>query len=737
DYYSGYPLTTPSGWTLVSAQTNGQWGATYYSHVVATGETNAYNWPSQGASVLMWEIAKYDPNKSFNLVVGATANTTSGQTTATGLAGTPTVLGTLAISVFSPDVQTVATGVSTGWTPDGCDLRTYNTLCSATRSALTSDTTTPISNTFTYSGTPNAFWNSTIFIAPGSAGTAPVATPVASLASGSYASAQTVTLTVSQPTLSIHYTIDNSAPTCASATYAGPLTLDATTVLSEVACDSSGAASQVVTNSYVVGAGTLKGMALGTMADLHGFVPFASSTPDAWQTPITNTALDPNSATILSYIQSQTGSGIQFDMTMTFNVVDSLLTPFAPVFSLNDPSYINQSDVTYLPVGPFTPIESNPTAICVTNNQGNIGNSDNHLITLDRRTGILGEAWHTRRGCTGQRPGLEGSSDLTPDPTQTAYIAATNIAIFDLLYPSGFQRPFNYTSADAGGLSIFQGTARYDEFALGRVKHALRFTLPVSGGYSANGDVYAYYSLPAKHGQGRSQPLNATNLLKYGMRLRLRSSYTPSSSCNSAIFSNMMDELQNYGMMMADLGATVFQVQATPDPRWNANDVACFNAIPLSAFDAVDTSTVYYGVNSQYPLDPNSVQTGQGTVVATPIHGTPVPVLTAFSAGSSTITSGQCTTLTAQFTNAAYAYVDKGRPMRSGETQSVCPTATTVYKLTLQSQSLIQDDGSGDGANDANTANGRLIKSLTVTVTPALYLLYPRGAGKSQGYRRH
>ena len=39
-------------------------------------------------------------------------------------------------------------------------------------------------------------------------------------------------------------------------------------------------------------------------------------------------------------------------------------------------------------------------------------------------------------------------------------------------------RPRGWTSADAAGLPILPGLARYDEVKRGRIKHALRITVP-------------------------------------------------------------------------------------------------------------------------------------------------------------------------------------------------------------------------------------------------------------------
>lgn len=49
-------------------------------------------------------------------------------------------------------------------------------------------------------------------------------------------------------------------------------------------------------------------------------------------------------------------------------------------------------------------------------------------------------------------------------------------AIWDLA--SNALRPRGWTSADAAGLPILPGLARYDEVSAGAIRHALRFTAP-------------------------------------------------------------------------------------------------------------------------------------------------------------------------------------------------------------------------------------------------------------------
>ena len=51
--------------------------------------------------------------------------------------------------------------------------------------------------------------------------------------------------------------------------------------------------------------------------------------------------------------------------------------------------------------------------------------------------------------------------------------SADSVAIWDMTINE--QRPYTWTSADAAGLPVFVGLARYDEVAAGAINHALRF----------------------------------------------------------------------------------------------------------------------------------------------------------------------------------------------------------------------------------------------------------------------
>ena len=74
-------------------------------------------------------------------------------------------------------------------------------------------------------------------------------------------------------------------------------------------------------------------------------------------------------------------------------------------------------------------------------------------------------------------------------------------------------RPRGWTSADAAGLPILPGLARYDEVKRGAIDHALRFTAP----RTRNAFIY-----PARH---YASSLTDPALPPMGLRVRLKASF--------------------------------------------------------------------------------------------------------------------------------------------------------------------------------------------------------------------
>lgn len=138
-------------------------------------------------------------------------------------------------------------------------------------------------------------------------------------------------------------------------------------------------------------------------------------------------------------------------------------------------------------------------------------------------------------------------------------------------------RPAGWTSADAAGLPILPGLARYDEVARGRIDHALRVTVPRTR------RAYVY---PARH---YASDLTDPELPPMGMRLRLKANYPTRGFPPQARV--VLEALKRYGMLAADNGSPWF-ITGVPDPGWRDDDLRTLSRVPGSAFEVVDTRSL-------------------------------------------------------------------------------------------------------------------------------------------------
>jgi hypothetical protein len=135
-------------------------------------------------------------------------------------------------------------------------------------------------------------------------------------------------------------------------------------------------------------------------------------------------------------------------------------------------------------------------------------------------------------------------------------------------------RPRGWTSADAAGLPILPGLARYDEVAAGWIGHALRFTVRRSR------RAYVY---PARH---YASPYTNPALPPMGLRLRLRRNYPVAGFPRQARV--VLRALKRYGMIVADNGSSWY-VSGAPDPRWSNDQLHTLGRVKGSDFRVVDT----------------------------------------------------------------------------------------------------------------------------------------------------
>jgi len=180
---------------------------------------------------------------------------------------------------------------------------------------------------------------------------------------------------------------------------------------------------------------------------------------------------------------------------------------------------------------------------------------DRHAILVDKSTCRLYELYdlrHTGRGWTA------GSG------------ATWNLR-------SNHLRPAGWTSADAAGLPIFPGLARWDEAKRGVIDHALRFTAP---------ETRRAYVYPARHyASNSSDPA----LPPMGLRIRLKAGVNIASFPRQARV--VLRALQRYGMILADNGSPWY-VSGAPSPRWNNDALHALGRLTGADFEVVDTSSL-------------------------------------------------------------------------------------------------------------------------------------------------
>ena len=156
-------------------------------------------------------------------------------------------------------------------------------------------------------------------------------------------------------------------------------------------------------------------------------------------------------------------------------------------------------------------------------------------------------------------------------PTASGRWLAGSGAIFDLR--SNKLRPAGWTSADAAGLPILPGLARYEDVAKGRIDHALRFTVS---------ETRASYVWPARHvASDNSDP----SLPPMGMRFRLKRDFPIASFPRQARI--VLQALKEYGMIVADNGSDWY-LSGAPSSKWSNDQLHTLHRVPGSAFEVVD-----------------------------------------------------------------------------------------------------------------------------------------------------
>jgi hypothetical protein len=346
-------------------------------------------------------------------------------------------------------------------------------------------------------------------------------------------------------------TIDHSV----GAVSGGSHTVSPTSSVTYTLTAGNGAGSTSATATVTVGAhgaqyASMASADLGAGANLNGGIPFPAD--NAWNTDISGVPVDPNSDNLIASIGLTRGLHPDFGAGLYAGAAIGI--PYVVVagtqarVSINFSPYGAESDAGPYPIPSGAPIEGQQA--------DGSASGDSHVIVIDKDNNRLYELFSAVAQANGSWNAASG-------------------AVFHL--NSNAVRPTaqpGWTSADAAGMPIFPGLARYEEAASGSIAHALRFTVNVSR---------RAYLPPATHSASTN---TSANVPPMGTRVRLKASYVIPSSFSPEVKA-ILQALKTYGMFVADNGSNWF-VSGAPDSRWNNDSlVSELGSVKGSNFEVV------------------------------------------------------------------------------------------------------------------------------------------------------
>ena len=281
----------------------------------------------------------------------------------------------------------------------------------------------------------------------------------------------------------------------------------------------------------------------GPNADLGGRLLLP---PDnVWNRDISHEPVDPNSDAIIARIGKDKSLHEDFGVVWKgapAGIPYCIVQGSQPKVPVTFTGAKDESDPGPYPIPSNAPIEG-----------GADSGGDRHVLVLDWDNGKLYE--------------LYNASPVDGGRAWTAYSGA----VFDLRRPS--PRPADWTSADAAGLPILPGLARYDEICgTKELRHALRFTVQ---------KTRRAYVPPASH---FASLLRAEDLPPMGMRVRLKASFDTNRFTGAARV--VLEGLKKHGMILADNGGDWF-ISGAPDNRWKHEELTPLRKVSGKDFEVV------------------------------------------------------------------------------------------------------------------------------------------------------
>ncbi len=281
-------------------------------------------------------------------------------------------------------------------------------------------------------------------------------------------------------------------------------------------------------------------------ASLPGNAPSLPN-ESAWNQNISKAPLDPRSGAYIAYIDSHGGNHLHpdFGSPRSYGFPYAVVNSTQPTLPIHYTAYGSESSPGPFPIPKAAPVEG-----------GQSSDGDRHVLVIDRSNCMLYELYRAFY-VGGTNPHWNADSGVKWNLRSNA------------------RRRDSWTSADAAGLPIFPGLARYDEAASGQIDHAIRVT------FDSTRDAWIH---PASHCAGDTLNPAAPPM---GLRLRLRPGYSLDKFDASA--RAVAIALKHYGLIVADNGSNWY-LGGTTDRRWNDENLNQLKQIPGSAFQVVKSS---------------------------------------------------------------------------------------------------------------------------------------------------
>ena len=267
------PLFSPAAGTYLGTQTVTITDPTAGSSISYTLDGTTPATTAGGSTVAYTGPITVTATQTINAIAIA-----PGYTTSTVSSALYTIESQVAAPSFSPAQGTYPTSqtVTISTTSAGATIYYTTNGTPPTKSSTEYTAPIPVSTTTTIQAiaVASGFFDSTVSSATYTIGSATAtATPVFSLASGTYSSAQNVTISDATPGAAIYYTTNGTAPTTASTLYVGAITVSSSETIKAIAVAPAYSQSAVATAAYTITSSTEPDFSL-TAASASMAIPF-------------------------------------------------------------------------------------------------------------------------------------------------------------------------------------------------------------------------------------------------------------------------------------------------------------------------------------------------------------------------------------------------------------------------------------------------------------------------------